>query len=211
MEMVTLEVISGNYYFFPKTSTVVLKSTKFYDGRYRSLGVPQFSILLPCALPAVWGRGRETSQILYISSICELGEQLCQQDRAMSCTPSLLFVNISLRCSVLGGERERESKYFSSVWVRKWMFGGGLSVCSPHPHLTTCCLFSEFVKGKHCAVNLTNPFKEAERKQSGHSRVGKTENCCLVISIAKCCTWSYSVRLLGPELRQVGKVITLTL
>lgn len=108
MEMVTLEVISGNYYFFPKTSMVVLKSTKFYDGRYWSLGVPQFSILLPCALPAVWGRGRKTSQILYISSICELGEQLCQQDRAMSCTPSLLFVNISLRCSVLGGERETE-------------------------------------------------------------------------------------------------------
>lgn len=29
---------------------------------------------------------------------------------------------------------------------------------------------------ENCAVNLTSPLKEAERKQSGHSRVGKTES-----------------------------------
>jgi len=46
---------------------------------------------------------------------------------------------------------------------------------------------------ENTAVNLTNPFKEAERKQAGHSRVGKTEKPCLVISTAKCYTWSYRV------------------
>lgn len=146
-----------------------------------------------------------------LSVLClELGEQLCHQERSMSCTPpytSSPHLWTYLRCSVLGGERESEQIFFLcldqevDVW---WEF----------VHLIPTWLLAasfQFLKGKHCAVNLIKPFKEAERKQSGHSRVGKTENCCLVISSTKCCTWSYSVRLLGPELGQMGKVISLTL
>lgn len=143
-----------------------------------------------------------------MSSVCELGEQLCHQDRAMSCTPSVHIPPLIWECiSQIFCPRRRGSEqiFFLCLDQEMDVWWGLVSVYSPHPHLTTYCLFSEFVKGKHCAVNLTSPFKEAERKQLGHSRVGKTENCCLV----KRCTWTYSYRLLGPELRQVGKVVIL--
>lgn len=187
---------------------IVLKSTKFYCGIYQCLRVPQYCYHMHCLQ---YEAERKFSNPLY-SSVCELGEQLCHQYRAMSCTPSIhISPLICEHISQIFRPRRRESEqiFFLCLDQEMDVWWGLVSVYSPHPHLTTYCLFLEFVKGQNCAVNLTSTFKEAERKQSEHSRVGKTENCSLVISTVKCCIWSYSYRLLGPELRQVGKVVIL--